>query len=376
MTWAIWITGVPGSGKSALARATAETLRARGVPVKILELDALRKILTPHPTYSDHEREAVYRLLAFMAATLAAAGVPVIVDATAHRRRWREFARELIPRFGEVQLECPLEVAREREAARAAGNAPRGIYAHAGSAGATVPGVDREYERALAPELTIDTRAVGVAAGADQIVALAKRLGAESPLAEPRGAGWALWITGRPGSGKTTIARRVMEALTARGIRVWMVEATALRRIVWPVAVENIEELVHRAVVCLATLLVEAGIPVIVDATGHHRRWRDLGRRLIPRFAEVQLVCPPEVCANRERATRWGLTGREGVLSAPTVGVGIDLILDYEPALAPELTIYTDVQDCATAAGDVLFVAERLHRPAVIHEGGDRHASE
>ena len=143
--WAIWITGVPGSGKSVLARAAAETLRARGVPVKILELDALRKILTPAPTYSDHEREAVYRLLAAMAATLAEAGVPVIVDATAHRRHWRQLARELIANFAEVQLECPLPVAREREAARAAGNAPPDIYARAGLAGATVPGVDRDY---------------------------------------------------------------------------------------------------------------------------------------------------------------------------------------------------------------------------------------
>jgi adenylylsulfate kinase len=376
MSWAIWITGVPGSGKSALARAAAERLRARGIPVEILELDALRKILTPQPTYSDHEREAVYRVLAFMAATLAAAGVPVIVDATAHCRRWRQFARELIPRFAEVQLQCPLAVARQREAARAPGNAPRDIYARAGAAGASVPGVDREYEPALAPELTIDTTAEGVAAGADKIVELAERFAAESPPAASPGDGWAIWITGRPGSGKTTLARRVTAALAARGIRVWVVEATSLRRIVWPVAVDNVEELVHRAVACLATLLVEAGVAVIVDATAHQRKWRELARRLIPRFAEIQLVCPPEICADRERATRWGLTSRERGMVAPPVGVDVDLILDYEPALAPELTVYTDVQDCATAAADVLFVAERFHRPASIHEGGDLHASE
>ena len=121
MSWAIWISGLPGSGKSALARAAAETLRARGVPVKVLELDALRKILMPAPTGSGHEWEAVYRLLAFMAATLAEAGVPVIVDATARRRAWRQFARDLISRFAEVELECPIEVCREREAARAPG---------------------------------------------------------------------------------------------------------------------------------------------------------------------------------------------------------------------------------------------------------------
>ncbi|HMH52081.1 MAG TPA: adenylyl-sulfate kinase [Candidatus Acidoferrum sp.] len=362
--WTIWITGLPGSGKSVLARAAGETLRARGVPVKILELDALRKILTPTPTYSDHEREAVYRLLAFMAATLAAAGVPVIVDATAHRRRWREFARELIPRFAEVQLECPLAVAREREAARAPGNAPPAIYARAGSAGATVPGVDRDYERALQPELIIGTTAESVAAGADQIITLAEHLGAGASAAKPHGDGWAIWITGRPGSGKTTIAQRLMTALAARGIRVWIVEATAVRRIVWPVVTEDLDDLVHRAVVCLATMLVEAGIAVIVDATAHHRRWRELARELIPRFAEIQLACPSEICADRERAARWHLTGSARGAPEPNVGVDVDLVLDYEPALCPELTIYTDVQDCATAVADVLFVAERFHRPA------------
>lgn len=362
--WAIWITGVPGSGKSVLARAAAEALHARGLPVKILELDALRKILTPTPTDSDHEREAVYRLLAFMTATLVEEGVPVIVDATAHRRRWRQLARELIPCFAEVQLECPLPVARQREAVRTAGNAPRGIYARAGSTGTTVPGVDREYEPALAPELIIDTTTESVASAAAKIAALAARLGAECPAPANRGDGWAIWITGRPGSGKTTIARRVTTALTARGIRVRIVEATSLRRVLSPVAVENAEDLVHRALVYLTRLLVEAGIAVIVDVTAHHRRWRELARGLIPRFAEIQLACPPEICAERERATRWGLAGSERGSSTPAARPDMDLVADYEPALAPELTIYTDVQDSDTAAADVLFVAQRFHYPS------------
>jgi adenylylsulfate kinase len=53
VSWAIWITGVPGSGKTTLARGVAAALESRGVPVKVLELDEIRKVVTPEPTYSD-----------------------------------------------------------------------------------------------------------------------------------------------------------------------------------------------------------------------------------------------------------------------------------------------------------------------------------
>jgi protein-L-isoaspartate(D-aspartate) O-methyltransferase len=171
MSWAIWITGLPGSGKSVVARAVAEDLRARGVNVVVLELDAVRKVLTPQPTYSDAEREAVYRALVYTGATLVDAGTPVIFDATAHRRAWRDLARAALPAFAEIQLLCPLEVCRQREAGRPHGAAPPGIYGRATSPGARVPGVNVEYELARSPELRIDTTLNSVKDAAATIVA-------------------------------------------------------------------------------------------------------------------------------------------------------------------------------------------------------------
>ena len=113
---------------------------ARGEAVTVLELDEMRRLVTPAPSYSDAERELVYRGLVYVASTLVSAGVPVIVDATGHRREWRDLARAVIPVFAEVQLTCPPEVCRERERARVPGNAPTGIYARAGTSGARVPG--------------------------------------------------------------------------------------------------------------------------------------------------------------------------------------------------------------------------------------------
>jgi protein-L-isoaspartate(D-aspartate) O-methyltransferase len=184
MSWAIWITGLPGSGKSAIARAAAAELRSRGEDVAVLELDEIRRVITPAPTYSDAEREAVYRALVHIGATLVDAGIPVIFDATAHRHAWRDLARATLPRFAEVQLVCPLEVCQTREAARPRGAAPPGIYAGASRPGARVPGVNVEYEPALAPELKVDTAEHGVAEAAAAVAAFVER-SFISPAQEP-----------------------------------------------------------------------------------------------------------------------------------------------------------------------------------------------
>ena len=185
MAWAIWITGLPGSGKSTLAREAAVALAAAGLPVTVLELDEIRRVLTPAPTYSDAERELVYRALAYMAKLLTEAGVSVLIDATAHRRAWRDLARRLVPAFAEVQLSCPLEVCRAREAGRERGHAPRGIYARSGAPGAAVPGVDVAYEPAVDAELVIDTGAEDGQPGVRAIVDLARGLQASLDRARP-----------------------------------------------------------------------------------------------------------------------------------------------------------------------------------------------
>jgi adenylylsulfate kinase len=220
--------------------------------------------------------------------------------------------------------------------------------------------VDRPYERAESPELVIDTASEPVAAGAEKIAALAQSLGQGIAAAPRPGSAWALWITGLPGSGKTTIAHRVAAALAARGIGVTVLDAAAVRCTLGRESTPDLDDLVHRALVCTAKLLSDAGMGVIVDATAPRRRWRELARAIIARFAEVQLHCPPEICAGRERAVRWHLPSASG--GEPAAAIAPEIVMDYEPSLRPELTLYTDVQDHETVVDSVLFVAERLHR--------------
>jgi protein-L-isoaspartate(D-aspartate) O-methyltransferase len=226
MSWAIWITGLPGSGKSAIARVVAARLGAEGQDVMVLELDAIRREITPAPTYSDAEREAVYRALVYIGACLVQAGVPVIFDATAHRRAWRDLARATIANFAEVQLRCPLDVCRQREAARPRGAAPAGIYAGAARPGARVPGVNVEYEFAHSPELTIDTVASDVSAAADAVLALIRRRFLGAPPAPAAAGALDERLLVREGSEEQVAIGRRARAYAARLRR----EATARRR--------------------------------------------------------------------------------------------------------------------------------------------------
>lgn len=157
--WCIWITGLPGSGKSVVAEALVRILLQKGIHAQLLSSDALRKVLTPKPTYSLEERDIVYATLVYIAKLLTQNGVNVVIDATGNLRRYRENARLQIPKFMEAYLACPLEVCMERESKRVeTRQAPKQIYTKALEGKApTVPGVGQPYEPPTNPEITINT---------------------------------------------------------------------------------------------------------------------------------------------------------------------------------------------------------------------------
>lgn len=362
MSWAIWITGLPGSGKSTIARGVVAALEAEGRPVHHLELDALRKVLTPAPTYASEEREIVYRALVYLARTLTDSGVGVVIDATAHRREWRDLARAVIPRFAEVQVSCPLELCMERERTRKPGHAPRDIYARAGRRSSSVPGVDVAYEPALAPDITVDTATEDLNTAVARVARVARSLSTDvwPRTTEPERA-WAIWITGLPGSGKTTLAFAVAEALLRDNVAVKVLDLASLQTIA-PTAARGIawQELACRTLAYAAHLLTTHGIPVIVDATAPQRAARELARELVNRFGEVQLVCPLALCGERERAARWHLGLSEPRSREVPAETWPDVVLQYEHAVNPDLVIRTDVQHMGSAIRDVLRLCARL----------------
>jgi adenylylsulfate kinase len=161
--FAIWMTGLPASGKSSLARAVEDRLQAAGIPVQILESDKVRKEILPDSGYSREERDLFYRLLSYIGVLLVENGIHVIFDATANRREYRDLARKGIPRFMEVFVRCPLAVCQSRD--------PKGIYRR-GREGETrtVPGLQEPYEEPEFPEVVVDSEGESPGAGAEKVV--------------------------------------------------------------------------------------------------------------------------------------------------------------------------------------------------------------
>lgn len=153
MSFAVWLTGLPACGKSAVARELVRLLHERGVEVSVLESDVMRTQLTPFPRYDDRDRDFFYGFLAKVGVALVEEGKAVVFDATANRRAYRDAARKRIARFAEVYVDTPLEVCRARD--------PKGLYRE---------GMKMPYEPPLAPELVVHGAQATPAQAAAQVV--------------------------------------------------------------------------------------------------------------------------------------------------------------------------------------------------------------
>jgi adenylylsulfate kinase len=158
MKFCVWLTGLPGSGKSTILNELSRQLSESGIEVVTLSLDHIRKVLTPEPRYTREERDIVYRSLVIMAQLLVVQGRKnVIIDATGNRKEYRDLARGLIVEFAEIYVNCPLKTCQAREAYRNNQFVQEDLYKKAidGQLEEQLPGVSTPYEESKNRELEV-----------------------------------------------------------------------------------------------------------------------------------------------------------------------------------------------------------------------------
>jgi adenylylsulfate kinase-like enzyme len=163
--WAIWFTGLPGSGKSEISKLVYQMLSKNRIKCERVELDYIRNQYVANPEYTVKERDFVYEKLADFAFERTQNKMNVIIDATAHKLLYRERARKKIRRFVEVMVRCPLSTCIERESKRKEGVVVAQMYVRALERKekgtefkdlGKVIGVDIPYEENPNAEIVID----------------------------------------------------------------------------------------------------------------------------------------------------------------------------------------------------------------------------
>ena len=165
----LWLTGLPSAGKTTLALALSDVLRARGVDVEILDGDQVRTQLSAGLGFSRQDRETQVTRIGFVAELLARHGVTVLVPVIAPYADARAKVRAHHAEHGtallEVHLTTPLQVCAERDV--------KGLYAKAFRGEIrSMTGVDDPYEAPLDPDLRIDTSAADRDASVAQLLDL------------------------------------------------------------------------------------------------------------------------------------------------------------------------------------------------------------
>jgi adenylyl-sulfate kinase len=146
----LWFTGLPCSGKSAVADRAAEILKERGYKVERLDGDIVRQDLTRDLGFSKADRDENIRRVTFVSKLLTRNGVIVLTSFISPYIEVRDRARREIGSFIEVFTKCPLEICIQRDM--------KGMYKKA-IAGQIkeFTGISDPYEEPAHPELLLET---------------------------------------------------------------------------------------------------------------------------------------------------------------------------------------------------------------------------
>lgn len=148
----LWITGIPASGKTTLARRLVRHFRVHDQAAEVIDGDDVRKVISADLGFSRADRLSNSRRIAWIARLLARNGVIAVVASVSPYLEGRKAARDEAQadglKFVEIHTSCSLSVAQRRDT--------RKIYDLKDVTGQGAP-----YEAPTAAEIVVETDLLG-----------------------------------------------------------------------------------------------------------------------------------------------------------------------------------------------------------------------
>lgn len=170
----VWLTGLPGSGKTTIAQELLSELNARNLKVELFDGDEVRRNLSEGLGFSKEDRNTHNRRVIYVCRLLTRNGVNTVVSLISPYRRTRAYARENLAKFVEVYLKCSIEECIRRD--------PKGLYKKALTGKLTnMTGIQDPYEEPENPEVQLDTEHDSPRENVARIIAELEKLGYLKP---------------------------------------------------------------------------------------------------------------------------------------------------------------------------------------------------
>lgn len=164
----MWLTGLPGSGKTTIAMAVSRVLKEEGYRVEVLDGDWARKTVSEGAGFSREERMRHLKRIAWIARLLARNGVIVLCSFVSPYREARGMVREIVEEevpFIEVYVKASLQEVMRRD--------PKGLYKKALRGEIQYfTGVTDPYEPPEKPDIVLDTEKASVEENVESLVNL------------------------------------------------------------------------------------------------------------------------------------------------------------------------------------------------------------
>lgn len=142
-----------------------------------------------------------------------------------------------------------------------------------------------------------------------------------------------MWLTGRPASGKSTLAADVASALQEKGVVPVILDSDEVRSALVPALGydEEARDQFYETLANLAALLAGQGHAVLVPATANRERYRQRARERAPAFIEVYVATSVATCAERDPKGLYARAAAGAAKDLPGAGAV------YEEPSSPEV---------------------------------------
>jgi adenylylsulfate kinase len=149
---------------------------------------------------------------------------------------------------------------------------------------------------------------------------------------------FAIWFTGLPASGKSTLASLLAQEMQRHQRQVHVLDSDQLREVLTPQPTYDSEERAwfYQTLAYIAGLLVSNQVNTIVAATAHRREYRIRARDYLPDLIEIYVKCSLETCMERDQK---GIYEKAISMEAVTVP-GVQEL--FETPKSPAIILDTD----------------------------------